>query len=63
MVPRNSKILSISLKEKKKNTYLVTTTSGDRFEISEDVLIANSLHKNQKIAETMEPQIKVKQWS
>jgi len=52
MVPRNSKILSISLKEKKKNTYLVTTTSGDRFEISEDVLIANSLHKNKKIAET-----------
>ena len=52
MVTRNSKILSISLKEKKKNTYLVTTTSGDRFEISEDVLIANSLHKNKKIAET-----------
>ena len=52
MVPRNSKILSISLKEKKKNTYLVTTTSGDRFEISEDVLIANSLHKNKKIGET-----------
>ena len=52
MVPRNSKILSIYLKEKKKNTYLVTTTSGDRFEISEDVLIANSLHKNKKIAET-----------
>jgi len=52
MVPRNSKILSISLKEKKKNTYLVTTTSGDRFEISEDVLIASSLHKNKKIAET-----------
>ena len=51
MVPRNSKILSISLKEKKKNTYIVTTTSGDRFEISEDVLIANSLHKNKKIAE------------
>ena len=52
MVPRNSKILSICLNEKKKNTYLVTTTSGDRFEISEDVLIANSLHKNKKIAET-----------
>ena len=52
MVPRKSKILSISLKEKKKNTYLVTTTSGDRFEISEDVLIANALHKNKKIAET-----------
>ena len=52
MVPRNRKILSISLKEKKRNTYLVTTTSGDKFEISEDVLIANSLHKNKKIAET-----------
>ena len=52
MVPRKSKILSISLKEKKKNTYIVTTTSGDSFEISEDVLIANSLHKNKEIAET-----------
>ena len=52
MVPRNSKILSISLKEKKKNRYIVTTTSGDRFEVSEDVLIANSLHKNKEIAET-----------
>ena len=52
MVPRKSKILSISLKEKKKNTYIVTTTSGDSFEISEDVLIARSLHKNKEIAET-----------
>ena len=52
MVSRKSKILSISLKEKKKNTYIVTTTSGDRFEISEDVLIASSLHKNKEIAET-----------
>ena len=52
MVPRKSKILSISLKEKKKNTYIVTTTSGDRFEISEDVLITSSLHKNKEIAET-----------
>ena len=51
MVPRNSKILSISLKEKK-NRYIVTTTSGDRFEVSEDVLIASSLHKNKEIAET-----------
>ena len=52
MVPRNSKILSISLKEKKKNRYIVTTTSGDRFEVSEDVLIASSLYKNKEIAET-----------
>ena len=52
MVPRKSKILSISLKEKKKNRYIVTTTSGDRFEVSEDVLIASSLHKNKEIAET-----------
>ena len=52
MVPRKSKILSISLKERKKNTYIVTTTSGDRFEISEDVLITSSLHKNKEIAET-----------
>ena len=52
MVPRKSKILSISLKEKKKNTYIVTTTSGDSFEISEDLLIARSLHKNKEIAET-----------
>jgi len=52
MVPRKSKILSISLKEKKKNRYIVTTTSGDRFEVSEDVLIASSLYKNKEIAET-----------
>ena len=52
MVPRKSKILSISLKEKKKNRYIVTTTSGDRFEVSEDALIASSLHKNKEIAET-----------
>ena len=52
MVPRKSKILSISLKERKKNTYIVTTTSGDRFEVSEDVIIASSLHKNKEIAET-----------
>ena len=52
MVPRKSKILSISLKERKKNTYIVTTTSGDRFELSEDVIIASSLHKNKEIAET-----------
>ena len=51
MVPRKSKILSISLKEKK-NRYIVTTTSGDRFEVSEDVLIASSLQKNKEIAET-----------
>ena len=52
MVPRKSKILSISLKERKKNRYIVTTTSGDRFEVSEDVIIASSLHKNKEIAET-----------
>ena len=52
MVPRKSKILSISIKERKKNTYIVTTTSGDRFEVSEDVIIASSLHKNKEIAET-----------
>ena len=52
MVPRKSKILSISLKERKKNRYIVTTTSGDRFELSEDVIIASSLHKNKEIAET-----------
>ena len=52
MVPRKSKILSISLKEKKKNRYIVTTTSGDRFEVSEDVLIASSLYKNKEIAKT-----------
>ena len=52
MVPRKSKILSISLKERKKNTYIVTTNYGDRFEVSEDVIIASSLHKNKEIAET-----------
>ena len=52
MVPRKSKILSIVLKERKKNTYIVTTTSGDRFEVSEDVIIASSLHKNKEISET-----------
>ena len=52
MVPRKSKILSISLKEKKKNRYIVTTTSGDSFEVSEDVIIASSLYKSKEIAET-----------
>ena len=49
MVSRKYKILSISLKEKKKNRYVITLSNNNTFEVSEDVLIDKSLYLNKEI--------------
>lgn len=46
---RKYKILSISLKEKKKNRYVITLSNNNTFEVSEDVLIDKSLYLNKEI--------------
>jgi len=49
MVSRKYKILSISLKEKIKNRYVITLSNNNTFEVSEDVLIDKSLYLNKEI--------------